>query len=95
VHLAERGAIGRRYFVANSEPARLDELAETFARVANRPLRTWPFPAVTRLLTDRRPLPCGPLDTVLSNHRLRRTGFEFQYPTVEQGCRQILRTFHD
>jgi nucleoside-diphosphate-sugar epimerase len=95
VHLAERGAVGRRYFVANSEPARLDQLAATFARVANRPLRTWPFPAFTRLLTDRRPLPCGPLDTVLSNLRLRRTAFEFEYPTVEQGCRQILRTFHD
>ena len=95
VHLAERGAIGRRYFVANSEPARLDELASTFAHVANRPLRTWPFRAVTRLLTDRRPVPCGPIDTVLSNLRLRRTGFEFEYPTVEQGCRQILRTFHD
>ena len=95
VHLAERGAIGRRYFVANSEPARLDELAATFARVANRPLRTWPFPGITRFLTDRHPMPCGPLDTVFSNLRLRRTGFEFEYPTVEQGCRQILRTFHD
>jgi nucleoside-diphosphate-sugar epimerase len=95
VHLAERGGIGRRYFVANSEPARLDELAATFARIASRPLRTWPFPRVTRFFTDRRGVPCGPLDTVLSNLRLRRTGFEFQYPTVEQGCREILRTFHD
>jgi nucleoside-diphosphate-sugar epimerase len=96
VHLAEYGSIGRRYFVANSEPARLDELAATFARVANRPLRTWPFPAVTNLLlTGRRRAPCGPLDTVLSNVRLRRTGFELHYTTVEQGCRQILRTFHD
>lgn len=95
VHLAERGEIGGRYFIANSEPARLDELAATFARVANRPLRTWPLPALTRFLTDRRQAPCGPLDTVLSNLRLRRTGFEFHYPTVEQGCHQILRTFHD
>jgi nucleoside-diphosphate-sugar epimerase len=95
VHLAARGAVGRRYFVANSEPTRLDELAATFARVANRPLRTWPFPVVARFLTDRHPVSCGPLDTVLANLRLRRTGFEFEYPTVEQGCRQILRTFHD
>lgn len=95
VHLAEHGSIGRRYFVANSGPARLDELAATFARVANRPLRTWPFPAVTNLLTGRRRTPCGPLDTVLSNVRLRRTGFELHYTTIEQGCRQILRTFHD
>ena len=95
VHLAERGEVGRRYFVANSEPARLVELAAIFARVANRPLRTWPLPAVTHLLTDRRREPCGPLNTVLSNLRLRRTGFDFHYPTVEQGCQQILRTFHD
>ena len=95
VHLAEHGAIGRRYFVANSEPLRLDELAAAFARVANRPMRTWPLPSITRLLPHWRQAPCGPLDTVLSNLRLRRTGFEFQYPTVELGCRQILRTFHD
>jgi uncharacterized protein len=94
VHLAERSERGRRYFVANSEPARIDELATTFARVANRPLRTWRVPAAARFLTDRSRTACGPLDTALSNIRLRGTGFQFEYPTIEEGCRQILRTLH-
>jgi nucleoside-diphosphate-sugar epimerase len=93
VHLAERGERGRRYFVANSEPTRLDELASTFARVADRRLRVWRLPAVARVIA-RHGAVCAGSDLVVSNIRLRGTGFQFEYPTVEEGCRQILRTFH-
>ena len=37
VHLAERGEVGGRYFLVNTDPIRMDEFAETFARLANRP----------------------------------------------------------
>ena len=96
VHLAEHGEVGSRYFLVNSEPIRLHEFAETFARLANRPLRRWRVPAmVTRLLV-------GPIladylyaDAVFSNIRLRGTGFRFRYPTLEQGFRQILGTVRE
>ena len=39
VHLAEHGEPGGRYFLVNRDPIRLHEFAETFARLANRPLR--------------------------------------------------------
>ena len=91
VHLAERGEAGGRYFLVNSDPIRLHEFAEAFARLANRPLR------VRRLPTAAARLAVGPLladfirsDAVFSNIRLRGTGFRFRYPTLEQGVQQIL-----
>ena len=51
VHLAERGEPGRRYFLVTDEPIRMHDFADTFARLANRPLRVWRLPdAATRLL---------------------------------------------
>lgn len=93
VHLAERGERGRRYFVANSEPTRISELASTFARVADRRLRVWRLPTAARVIARRNAV-CAGSDLVVSNIRLRGTGFQFEYPTVEEGCRQILRTLH-
>jgi hypothetical protein len=95
VHLAEHGGAGR-YFLVNSDPIRLHELAGTFARLANRPLREWRLPAAaTRLAV-------GPVladhflaDAVFSNIRLRGIGFRFTYPTLEQGLQQVLGTLHE
>ena len=39
VHLAERGDVSSRYFLANNEPIRMQEFAQAFALLANRPLR--------------------------------------------------------
>jgi hypothetical protein len=91
VHLAERGAIGRRYFVVNRDPVRLGEFATAFARLANRPLRVWHMPSIAASgawlpLTSRN----GLSDAVFSNVRLRGTGFRFLYPTLEQGLQQIV-----
>jgi nucleoside-diphosphate-sugar epimerase len=95
VHLAEHGEAGGRYFLVNRDPVRMHEFAGTFARLANRRLRVWRVPAaVTRLVV-------GPLladdivaDALFSNIRLRGIGFRFEYPTVEQGLRQILEALH-
>lgn len=91
VHLAEHGEVGGRYFLVNSDPILLHEFAETFARLANRPLRVRRLPAAAARLA------VGPLaadfvrsDAVFSNIRLRSTGFRFRYPTLEQGLQQIL-----
>ena len=50
VHLAERGEVGGRYFLVNTDPIRMDEFAATFARLANRSLRVWRVPAAARRL---------------------------------------------
>jgi nucleoside-diphosphate-sugar epimerase len=91
VHLAERGEPDGRYFLVNREPIRLQEFAAMFARVAGRPLRVWRVPARMARLS------VGPVladavrsDAVFSNIRLRGTGFCFEYPTLEQGLRQIV-----
>jgi len=96
VHLAEHGEAGGRYFLVNNDPIRLHDFAATFARRANRPLRVRQLPASTTRLV------VGPVladylqtDAVLSNIRLRGTGFRFRYPTLEQGLQQILGTLHE
>ena len=93
VHLADRGKVGGRSFLVNSDPIRLHEFAATFARLANRPLRVRTVPrmaarfAVGPVLADE-----FRADAVFSNIRLRGTGFCFTYPTLEEGLRQVLGT---
>jgi nucleoside-diphosphate-sugar epimerase len=91
VHLAERGSVGGRYFLANDEPIRMPELAQTFARVANRPLRVRRLPpGLARLVVNRPLSDYVRANAALSNIRLRGSGFRFRYPTLEQGMAQIL-----
>jgi nucleoside-diphosphate-sugar epimerase len=91
VHLAEHGEVGGRYFLVNTDPIRMEEFAETFARLANRPLRVWRVPAAASRIV------VGPVladslrdDAVFSNARLRGIGFQFRYPTFEQGLEQVV-----
>jgi NAD dependent epimerase/dehydratase family enzyme len=96
VHLAEYGEAGGRYFLVNSHPIRLHEFAETFARLANRPLRVWQVPAAaTRLVVGPVSADDIQADAVLSNIRLRGIGFRFRYPTLEQGLQQIIGALND
>jgi nucleoside-diphosphate-sugar epimerase len=96
VHLAEHGHAGGRYFVVNSLPIRMHELAVTFARLAKRPLGVCRVPAAAiRLVT-------GPVladhvraDAVFSNIRLRGIGFRHRYPTIEQGLQQVLEALDE
>ena len=90
VHLAEHGAIGRRYFVVNSDAVRMSEFAATFARLAKRPLRVWRMPAVAARVAGRDPMSRDLSDAVFSNVRLRGTGFRFLYPTLEEGLQQVV-----
>jgi len=81
VHLAEHGETGSRYFLVNDDPVQLREFAQTFARLANRSLRLWRLPVVTRRAQS---------DAVFSNIRLRGLGFRFRYPTLEEGLLQLV-----
>ena len=91
VHLAEHGHPGSRYFLVNSTPTRAREFAGLFARLTNRPLRQWYVPgAAARFVV-------GPVlgnymlrDAVFSNIRLRASGFQFEYTTLEAGLHQIV-----
>lgn len=96
VHLAERGEAGGRYFLVNTDPIRLHELADTFARVAKRRLRAWRVPAAaTRLVVGSALAEHMQTDAVFSNIRLRAIGFRFRYPTFEHGLQQIFGTLHE
>ena len=96
VHLAEYGGVGSRYFLVNSDPVRTHEFAETFARLANRPLRVWRVPAsMARLVSSRLLHDDLRSDAVFSNIRLRGIGFRFRYSTLEQGIEQILGAINE
>jgi nucleoside-diphosphate-sugar epimerase len=91
VHLAEYGGIGRRYFLVNSDPVRMHEFVGTFARLANRRLCAWRVPKWIARLVSRSILDDDlHSDAVFSNIRLRGIGFQFRYPTLDQGIEQIL-----
>ena len=91
VHLAERGTVGSRYFLVNSEPVQMHEFAAAFARLANRRLRVRRLPALMARLVSSPLLRDYPRsDAVFSNIRLRGIGFQFRYSTLEQGIEQIL-----
>jgi hypothetical protein len=91
VHLAERGEVGSRYFLVNTDPIRMDEFSETFARLANRSLHVRRLPSAVRRLVHGSVLSDAlRADAVFSNVRLRGIGFRFRSPTIEQGLEQVL-----
>jgi len=96
VHLAEHGGAGRRYFLVNRDPARMHEFAATFARLVNRAMRVWRVPvAAARLMVGPVVADDMRTDQIFSNIRLRGTGFQFDYPTLEQGLQQIVGALHE
>ena len=96
VHLAAHGKVGGRYFLVNSDPIRLQEFEETFARLARRPLRVCRVPGIAARLAVGAVLADDfRADAVFSNIRLRGTGFRFLYPTLEDGLAQVLASLHE
>jgi len=91
VHLAEHGRVGGRYFVVNDQPTTFASLMTGLAEVMRRPARSIRVPAWVA------PLLLGPFlaeymryDAVFSNARLRALGFQFLFPTVEDGLREVV-----
>jgi NAD dependent epimerase/dehydratase family enzyme len=96
VHLAEHGEVGGRYFLVNNDPIRLHEFAESFARLANRPLRLWRLPeAAARVTMGAVLADYIRADAVFSNIRLRGIGFRFRYPTLEKGLQHVVGVLHE
>ena len=96
VHLAEHGEEGSRYFLANDHPIRRHEFEESFARLAGRRLRVWRLPkAAARVVVGPVLADYVRADAVLSNVRLRGTGFRFRYPALEEGLQQVLGALHE
>jgi nucleoside-diphosphate-sugar epimerase len=95
VHLAEHGTVGGRYFLVNNDPIRFNAFATTFARLASRPLRVWRLPNAAAHLVGGVLTGFLKSDAVFSNIRLRGTGFRFEYPTLEQGLRQVRESPHE
>jgi nucleoside-diphosphate-sugar epimerase len=96
VHLAEHGEAGGRYFLVQSDATRVHEFADTFARLAQRPLRAWRVPAAaTGLVAGSVLAEHIQADAVFSNIRLRGIGFHFRYPTLEHGLQQVVGALHD
>jgi nucleoside-diphosphate-sugar epimerase len=95
VHLAQHGRVGGRYFLANDQPARLDEIAAELARQLGRRLRVLTLPrALAPLLLGPLLAEYGERDAVLSNARLRALGFSFLYPTIADGAREVAGGLH-
>ncbi|MGE0815507.1 MAG: NAD-dependent epimerase/dehydratase family protein [Vicinamibacterales bacterium] len=96
VHLASLGSPGHRYFIANSDPVRIYQLASTFARLARRPLRAWRVPPIaSRLVVGLDQWCCPERDAVFANIRLRGLGFRFEYPTVDLGVEHVFRILYE
>ncbi len=95
VHLAQHGKVGGRYFLANDQPARLDEIVAELARQLGRRLRLLTLPrALAPLLLGPLLAEYGERDAVLSNARLRALGFSFLYPTIADGVREVAGGLH-
>jgi nucleoside-diphosphate-sugar epimerase len=92
IHLAERGAVGGRYFLVNDDPVRLSDFASTVSCLANRRLRVFRLPApILRLLAGNLLHDYLRAEAVFSNVRLRGLGFRFLYPTLAQGLPEVIR----
>ena len=90
-HSAATSAAGP--FLANNEPVRMHDFAQAFARLANRRLRVWRVPAAAAGLLVGHPLADYVQGNLaFSNIRLRGIGFQFRYPTLEQGIGEFLRS---
>jgi len=95
VHLAQHGRVGGRYFLANDQPARLDDIAAELGRQLGRRVRMLTLPrALAPLLLGPLLAEYGEHDAVLSNARLRALGFSFLYPTIADGVREVAGGLH-
>jgi nucleoside-diphosphate-sugar epimerase len=95
IHLAEHGEVGNRYFLANGEPVRINELSRAFARAVSRPHRVWHMPALAAQFIRRRPFADYiQRNAAFSSIRLRGIGFHFHYPTLEDGIEQVVGALH-
>lgn len=91
LHLLWHGEIGERYFLVDDRPSTNYELAQLSAQALGVPLQTLLVPPLlARLMIGPVITDSLQYENRLSNAKLRGTGFQFQFPTLEQGVPDIV-----
>jgi nucleoside-diphosphate-sugar epimerase len=92
LHLIDHGEAGKRYFIADDRPLPAARLAELTARVMNVAIRIRRLPLlVARLAVGRIIAESLTTEARLSNERLKKTGFQFAFPTTADGVPDVVR----
>jgi nucleoside-diphosphate-sugar epimerase len=90
-HLLEHGAIGRRYFVVDDRPTPWSAFYETAARAMRTEPRVRKIPVwLLRWLVGPVVTDSVLSDAVLSNARLKATGFSLRFPTIDEGIPDVV-----
>lgn len=90
-HLLERGEIGTRYFVVDDRPTPWSSFYETAARAMKREPKLRKIPVwLLRWLVGPVVTDSVLSDAVLSNARLKATGFSLRFPTIEEGVPEVV-----
>jgi nucleoside-diphosphate-sugar epimerase len=91
VHLLGCGEAGRRYFVVDDEPVEIDKLLSRAAGALGETPRYRRVPAwLLPLLVGRLSADGFKTDSVLSNARLKSTGFTLRFPTSATGVPDVI-----
>lgn len=92
VHLLSHGEVGARYFVVDDRPVPWSVFYETAARALGREMRVRKVPVLLlRLLVGSVVTDSLLSDAALSNARLRATGFDLRFPTIDEGLPDVAR----
>jgi nucleoside-diphosphate-sugar epimerase len=94
LHLLEDGEIGQRYFLVDDRPNTNHELVQRSAEALNVRFQTLLVPKfLLQLIVG--PVIADALDyeNRLSNAKLHNTGFQFNFPTIDQGIPNVVKTW--
>lgn len=92
VHLLSHGEVGARYFVVDDRPVPWSVFYETAARAVGREMRVRKVPVpLFRLFAGSVVADTLLGDAALSNARLRATGFDLRFPTIDEGLPDVAR----
>ncbi len=89
--LCERGEAGRRYFIVDDRPVPMSEIGRVAAKALGTQARVRKVPVfVARLILGPVVTDSQLSDGVFSNARIKRLGFAFEFPTIEEGIPQVI-----
>jgi nucleoside-diphosphate-sugar epimerase len=91
LHLLDRGKVGERYFLVDDHPVQWSDIHRHAARALGVAVRTRPSPPwMVSLFIG--PISANTLmsDSRLSNARLKATGFECRFPSIETGIPDVI-----
>lgn len=90
-HLLEHGDVGGRVFVVDDRPIPWSSFYETAARAMQKEPRLRKIPVwLLRLLVGPVVTDSVTSDAVLSNARLKKSGFTLRFPTIDEGVPDVV-----